>query len=365
MKKTFFIATNLLAIAGCAFWIQSCHSNKSKTNEQRTLAGAFIFREKLSEYGFFKGDLKNLLPAEGLVRYELNTPLFTDYTIKDRFILLPQGKTIQYDSINVFNFPDSTIIIKNFAYRNSSNQKTLIETRLLVKDPAEKVWKVMNYLWDSTQTDAVKHIIGAKIPITLLDDDNKAISTVYQVPTTNDCKRCHYNSGSLIPIGPKARNLNLTLADHSENQLTEWANLKKISGLPSIEQLKKLPDWKDAAHFSLDERARAYLDINCAHCHTNGGDATNTGLFLEYQQTDRQHLGILKSPVSAGGGAGGLNYDIVPGDAAHSIFIYRMNSTEAGTAMPELARTIVHKEAVKLIVDWINEMKEHRSFNEK
>jgi hypothetical protein len=83
----------------------------------------------------------------------------------------------------------------------------------------------------------------------------------------------------------------------------------------------------------------------------------NTGLFLEYQQNDPSFLGVLKSPVSAGGGAGGLNYDIVPGDAAQSILAYRMNSTEPGTAMPELARTIIHKEAVSLIVDWINKMK--------
>jgi hypothetical protein len=86
----------------------------------------------------------------------------------------------------------------------------------------------------------------------------------------------------------------------------------------------------------------------------------NTGLFLEYQQQDPQHLGIMKSPVSAGGGAGGLNYDIVPGDAAHSILAYRMNSTEAGTTMPELARTIIHKEAVRMIEQWINQMKKEK-----
>ena len=70
----------------------------------------------------------------------------------------------------------------------------------------------------------------------------------------------------------------------------------------------------------------------------------------------KNRLGILKSPVSAGNGAGGLNYDIVPGDAAHSIVAYRMNSTEANVAMPELARTIIDKEGVQLIKNWINGM---------
>ena len=128
-----------------------------------------------------------------------------------------------------------------------------------------------------------------------------------------------------------------------------------LKGLTST-ATSPLPNWEDSKHFTLDERARAYLDVNCAHCHTKGGDAFNTGLFLEYEQTDRSAIGIMKSPVSAGGGAGGLNYDIVPGDAAHSVLAYRMNSAEPGTAMPELARTIIHKKAVQLITEWINKM---------
>ena len=64
----------------------------------------------------------------------------------------------------------------------------------------------------------------------------------------------------------------------------------------------------------------------------------------------------MKEPVSAGNGAGGLNYDIIPGDAAHSILAYRMNSSTPGTAMPEMARTIIHQEGVRLIKEWINQM---------
>ena len=118
-----------------------------------------------------------------------------------------------------------------------------------------------------------------------------------------------------------------------------------------------MPDYSDSTHYTLEQRARAYLDINCAHCHTKGGDAYNTGLFLEYEQHDPNFLGIMKSPVSAGGGAGGMNFDIVPGNAKASILAYRMNSVEPGTAMPELARTLIHQEGVDLVVKWINGMK--------
>jgi uncharacterized repeat protein (TIGR03806 family) len=355
MKKASLITILLFLITALGVVsVQSC-KNKSAQKE-KTIAEKkeFQFKDKLSDFGFFGGKLSELNPAKQIFKYELSSALFTDYAVKDRFIYLPQGTSIKYNPNGILGFPDSTIIIKNFAYTNAAHQKIMIETRLLVKDPWDKKWKVMNYLWNREQTDAVKHITGAGLPITLLDDDGNKISTVYQVPNTNDCKRCHVNNDTLIPIGPKARNLNFVIAGQQENQLAHWASLGKLSGLPGLTNVSQLPDWKDKNHFSLDQRARAYLDINCAHCHIKGGDAYNTGLFLEYEQTDKGHLGILKSPVSAGNGVGGFNYDIVPGDAAHSILAYRMNSTEPGTAMPELARTIIHKEGVKLISDWIN-----------
>jgi uncharacterized repeat protein (TIGR03806 family) len=356
MRKSFICIGGIL-LAIVSGWLFGCRNGSASDQVTNEETKGFVFREHLSDYGFFKGNLKDLAPAAGVIRYELITPLFTDYAVKDRFIVVPAGKTVRYTTTGVLDFPDSTIIVKNFAYRNQSNQKIMIETRLLVKDPAEKTWRVTDYLWDSTQTDAVKTIIGARIPITLLDDQGQKISTVYQVPNTNDCKRCHMNNSVISLIGPKARNLNFVLNGHTENQLSEWVSQGKLYGLPNLSEVPKLPDWKDSIHYSVTERARAYLDANCAHCHIKGGDAMNTGLFLEYQQNDPSFLGVLKSPVSAGGGAGGLNYDIVPGDAAQSILAYRMNSTEPGTAMPELARTIIHKEAVSLIVDWINKMK--------
>jgi len=135
MKKTVALVVIVFAgIAGPVFIFQRC---KSK-NAEKLQSTEFIFKEKLSEYGFFKEPLNKLVPATRLLNYELVTPLFTDYAIKDRFIVLPSGGSIQFKPQAVFDFPDSTIIIKNFAYRNAANEKTMIETRLLVKDPFDK-----------------------------------------------------------------------------------------------------------------------------------------------------------------------------------------------------------------------------------
>lgn len=354
MRKTYLLG--FLLLSSISLSILSEQGCKNKTGQAVQNSG-FVFKEKLSDYGFFKNKLKDLDPNEGVLHYDISTALFTDYAVKDRFIVLPKGTAMKYTAQGALDFPDSTIIVKNFAYTNVNHQKIMIETRLLVKDPSDKNWKVMNYLWNKEQTEAVKHITGAKVPITLLDNDGNKLFTNYQVPNTNDCKRCHIKNDVLIPIGPKARNLNITLAWQSTNQLKAWAAKGVLKGLPDTGAVAQLPNWADAKHYNLEQRARAYLDINCAHCHTKGGDAYNTGLFLEYEQTNPNHLGIRKAPVSAGGGAGGLDYDIIPSDATHSILAYRMNSTEPGTAMPELARTLPHKEGIKLIREWINSLK--------
>ncbi|ETZ20516.1 SO2930 family diheme c-type cytochrome [Pedobacter sp. V48] len=354
MRKTYLLG--FLLLFSISLSILSEQGCKNKTGQAVQNSG-FVFKERLSDYGFFKNKLKDLDPNEGVLHYDISTALFTDYAVKDRFIVLPKGTAMKYTAAGALDFPDSTIIVKNFAYTNVYHQKIIIETRLLVKDPTDKNWKVMNYLWNKEQTEAIKHITGAKVPITLLDNDGNKVFTNYQVPNTNDCKRCHIKNDVLIPIGPKARNLNITLAGQSTNQLKTWAAKGVLRGLPDTGAVAQLPNWADANHYSLEQRARAYLDINCAHCHTKGGDAYNTGLFLEYEQTNPNHLGIRKAPVSAGGGAGGLDYDIIPGDASHSILAYRMNSTEPGTAMPELARTLPHKEGIKLIREWINSLK--------
>src|SRR4051794_6455759 len=113
-KKVLWIAVLSGIVASCTCIIQSCNS---KVSEQNTGSetNTFEFREKLSDYGFFSADLKALKPQVALIHYELATPLFTDYAVKDRFVLLPKGKAARYTGSGLLDFPDSTIIIKNFA----------------------------------------------------------------------------------------------------------------------------------------------------------------------------------------------------------------------------------------------------------
>lgn len=310
-----------------------------------------VFKEKLSDYNFFTGNIADFNPAENVFKYELATPLFSDYTVKERFIYLREGTSLTYRDSGIVEFPAGAIIIKNFSSLNTNNSLKRLETRLLLKDPFNDRWKVMSYLWNSDQSDAIRHISGDNVDITIEDESGNRLQTNYRIPNLNECKLCHSTEGRIAPIGPKIRSMNYSV--NGVNQLDLWKDKGLLKDLP-VSNVPQLPDWQNTADFTLDERARAYLDINCAHCHSNAGDASYTGLWLEYEQTDSSRLGFYKTPIAAGPGSGSLSYDIVPGDAERSIIHFRMNSAEVGVAMPELARSMVHEKGVELIKEWID-----------
>ncbi|MDX1385143.1 MAG: hypothetical protein R3190_15935, partial [Thermoanaerobaculia bacterium] len=114
----------------------------------------------------------------------------------------------------------------------------------------------------------------------------------------------------------------------------------------------------DPATGSLDARARAYLEINCAHCHNPEGPARTTGLDLSWSADEPVDLGVYKFPVAAGRGSGDRLFGIVPGAPEESILIYRMLSLDPGVMMPELGRRRVHEEGVALLEEWIAAMPE-------
>jgi uncharacterized repeat protein (TIGR03806 family) len=160
------------------------------------------------------------------------------------------------------------------------------------------------------------------------------------------------------PLGPTARQLNgdFPYADGVENQLTRWSKLGLLSHAIDPKDAPKLAVWDDPATGSINERARAWLEINCAHCHNPNGPAKNSGLDLRVVQDNRTKYGVFKSPVAAGRGTGGRLYDIVPGKPDESIFMYRLASDQPQIMMPELGKRLVHAEGVELIRQWIAEM---------
>jgi parallel beta-helix repeat protein len=322
---------------------------------------------KLADYNLFADSSNPTAQANEGVFYDLTTPLFSDYTEKYRVIFIPEGKQAAYSSTETLDFPIGTIIAKTFAmprdFLNEAAGEILIETRLLLH--RNDGWKALPYTWNEDMTEASLTLAGGTREISWIHSDGQSRSTEYIVPDANSCKTCHgvtrAETGSGVntetvnmPIGPKARFLNRDnlYAGETLNQLSYLEQKGLLAGLPALQDIVTAPDWKDTSE-PLESRAKAYIDMNCAHCHSPGGFASNSALFMEYWRDVDTGYGVCKTPVAAGAGSGGLSYTIVRGDPDASIMVYRMDSNDSDVAMPEVGRTVIHTEGVALVSEWI------------
>ena len=87
-------------------------------------------------------------PASGLIPYAINAPFWSDGADKDRWIGLPDGQNITVQSSGDWDFPNGTVLMKNFRVGTR-----LIETRLFMRHP-DGNWGGYTYEWNAQQTDA-------------------------------------------------------------------------------------------------------------------------------------------------------------------------------------------------------------------
>ena len=362
--RAFIAGAVCLALAACS-------------NETAPIFHADENPEHLSAWGMIAAKDGALRLSDGVTAYDLATPLFSDYALKLRTVWTPDGAPAQYDAQEAFDFPVGTVVTKTFYYPVTSNEWTgdvsigsersinnsvmaldhlrLIETRVLVR--REHGWDALPYVWNEEQTDAVLKRTGAVIAMTLSREDGEMERFSYLVPNANQCAGCHATNATtkeIHPIGLKARHLNRPSSfAEGFNQLDHWL----AKGLLAGEIASPAPRnavWTDEAE-PLDARARAYLDVNCSHCHNPNGPADTSGLNLE-PDASGPALGTCKAPIAAGRGTGGRAYDIVPGRPDLSITVFRMETTDPGAMMPELGRAVTHEEGLNLVREWIAAM---------
>ena len=339
--------------------------------------------EHLSDWHVLEVSGGRLALNAGVLPYDLVTPLFSDYAHKLRTVWMPAGQSAKYSADKAFEFPVGTILSKTFYYPRAAGSadavlKTydaepgapaagldlsrvrLVETRLLVRRASG--WTVLPYVWNAEQSEAQLQRTGDEEALALVDAQGHVQKFTYVVPNENQCASCHVTnlkSGEFTPLGPKARNLNraLAYADGPSNQIARWVRAGFLTGVPPGE-LPRAADWRDT-RTPIAERARSYLDVNCAHCHQSDATASNTSLRLDALGPADWSLGLCKPSVAAGKGTGDRIVDIVPGKPDDSILPFRLASTEGGVMMPELGRSTVHQEGVQLIRDWIAAMPGH------
>jgi uncharacterized repeat protein (TIGR03806 family) len=324
-------------LAGVLLWVSLAAISPPSAVDD-SLIRSELLPPKLSQFHLL---LNGKSPNAGVQPYRLNTPLFSDYAEKFRFYYVPKGQTATAQGEGLLDFPVGSVLIKSFGYpadmRKPAANIRILETRLLIRRTSG--WIAIPYVWDADGKDATLKRAGARLDVAWTHSDGTPRAISYAVPNVNQCKDCHALDGVMTPIGPKARNLS-----------------RDTPIIPATLTAAKIPVWNDPKSGSLDTRARAYLDVNCAHCHNPSGAASNSGLYFSYQQPSGVNAGIGKRPVAAGRGSGDMDFDIAPGHPERSILLYRLASVEPGIAMPELGRATAHKEGLALLTEWIKAM---------
>lgn len=314
--------------------------------------------EFLSDYGLFTGAPNNFANSLG-IPYELSNELFTDHARKYRYIYLPEdNKKMGFEEQKALDFPVGTALMKILAlpaFSTAEADEDIIEVRLMVR--RHNGWIFIPYVWDETINDARLTNLGSTTPA-YFTHQGQILEFDYESPTRQRCEQCHQKTHdkqlSFVPIGPKTRYLNRTVKidGNTVNQLEHWQALGLID-LPSpASSLPSAPNWRDK-NLNLHQRAKAYLDINCAYCHNDSGSAALSGLRLEYERSslDYNH-GICNSAHGWRGGG----FDIWPGRGDKSSIPLRMELSGATDRMPPIGRAVADKEAVALIRQWIDAM---------
>ncbi|WP_076414721.1 parallel beta-helix domain-containing protein [Shewanella sp. UCD-KL12] len=351
-----------------------CESTSSDVNWP-ALLGANC--PNLSDYNLF-ADTANptAAPNSDGLPYDMNTQLFTDYASKYRFVFVPEGKVANYSAQESMDFPVGTVISKTFALPADTAQRgfgneDMVETRLLIRRATG--WSALPYIFNADKSDAVLAKAGA-IQAKQVTHNGETFDFDYVVPSMNNCKQCHQfkadpsSPAVFVPIGPKARHLNkdYAYADGTMNQLMKWQAAGILQGVPDVATIDTVPTFSDGDEANLNSMtdellmrtAKGYLDVNCAHCHRPEGNASNTGLKLEYFRSYSEDGGFshgtCKSPVAYGGG--NLSFDVVPTAPERSILHFRMETNLPGDRMPEIGRSLSHGEGVELIYEWIKRL---------
>ena len=253
--------------------------------------------QKLSDYVIYQGAMNDLMPSLDYQLLELSSSLFVNYAEKQRLVKLPTGTQMTSNGNGLPSFPNKTILIKTFYYykdkRNPTLGKNVIETRVLVKE--NDIWNVATYVWNKAQNEAFLNMKGLDKRVSWIDNVGKNKSLTYRVPSKNECITCHQSNTKIVPIGPKLMNMNYTV-NRNGTSINQLQHLQSIGILNTFDhsQLASLPDDFNL-NFSLTERGRAYLDINCAHCHSPSGfpKAAKKSLDFRYS-TPLTQTGIIK-----------------------------------------------------------------------
>jgi uncharacterized repeat protein (TIGR03806 family) len=301
-----------------------------------------------------------------LVPYGVNAPFWSDAAIKSRWVSVPNdgapygaGETVTHNATGEWTFPAGTVFMKHFDFVTDERTPTVrrrLETRLLVRAAAGGVYGV-TYRWNTAQTNADVVTTAQTENITITNASGVTRVQQWYYPSPADCLQCHNSNASHV-LGLNTRQLNgaysYPASGVSDNQLRSWSVIGMFSNPPAENTLTgfaKLSPVTDAGA-TLEQRARSYLDSNCAYCHRPGGAPAN---FDARYHTAFAAQGLINGNVNNALGITGAKV-VVPRDTAKSILYQRIHTVDPTRKMPAVGRNIIDDQGTAMIAQWIGDM---------
>lgn len=307
----------------------------------------------LSQAGIFT-DLANLTPAQGLIPYEVNMPLWSSGLSKKRWVMIPNdgvpdtaAERITYSENHVWQLPVGTVFVKHFARPDNGAP---LETRLLVH--GNDGWGGVTYKWRPGEDEADLIEDGLTEPLTL---DGQTFNYLY--PSRNQCNQCHQvGTGPVLGFRTRQLNRNVTYPNGvTANQIESFSAAGFIPQVLKTEDLVNVITSGDVSdpYLSDEKFARSYLDSNCSHCHQPAG--SSRAFFDARLITPLTNQSLICGPLIDGLGLPSPAV-IKPGSLENSVLFHRITSTSPATTMPPIARGPVDFNAVSRIANWLLSM---------
>ncbi len=310
---------------------------------------------RLSQTGAFS-DTPQQVVSKGLIPYDVVVPFWSDGARKSRWVAVPQGR-IEFSPTGEWRFPNGTVFVKTFSLPTDERHPAItrrLETRLLVRDRAGGVYGVV-YKWraDGSDADLLTSSLTEQIPIRTASGGVRMQTWYY--PSRKDCLSCHTaRAGGVLGVKTRQMNRDFTYPSGvTDNELRAWNHIGLFTPQLNDSKLPEFPKLaaSDDATRSLEDRARSYLDANCAQCHRPGG----TGAYFDA----RYDTPLSRQELVNGSVLYDLGIDhprvISPHDIWRSLALMRID-TLGEIKMPPLARETIDEQGVALLRSWILSM---------
>ncbi|MEJ0089722.1 MAG: PQQ-dependent sugar dehydrogenase [Limisphaerales bacterium] len=228
----------------------------------------------LSETGLF-ADLQKLQPANFLIPYSVNSPLWSDGAAKTRWFTIPTNSVVGFAANGEWTFPAGSVFVKNFDLpvdETGSQRVRRLETRILVRDTNGYAYGA-SYKWRPDNSDADIVTTGITEPVEIKTGTGTRTQNWFY-PGRQDCLTCHTPaSGGVLGLNTRQLNGNFKYPNGvTANQLHMLDQLGIFNDTFDDRKIFQYPRMVNITNTAaaLEIRARSYLDANCAMCHRPG-----------------------------------------------------------------------------------------------